>query len=72
MREKLLKLKIDGYVQSKELYEDKNFVILIPYYKAEASISRSDAQRSLKDARGFVERITNLIEELAEQSGGTY
>jgi hypothetical protein len=28
MREKLLKLKIDGYVQSKELYEDKNFVIL--------------------------------------------
>lgn len=32
MREKLLKLKIDGYVQSKELYEDKNFVILVPYY----------------------------------------
>lgn len=187
MREKLLKLKIDGYVQSKELYEDKNFVILVPlyldksrhnletadlllklsddreskkalrlredynaydwvisasyyamfhaataalgslglrarnhdcliesmeyhfvhkkkvletelidkiarlksleekyinqmwhtksrrntaHYKAEASISRSDAQRSLKDARGFVERITNLIEELREQGGG--
>lgn len=188
MREKLLKLKIDGYVQSRELYEDKNFVLLIPYYldksrhnletanlllklsddgeskrvlrlredynaydwvisagyyamfhaataalgslglrarshdcliealeyhfvhkkkvletelidkiarlksleekyvnqmwhtksrrntahyKAEASISRSDALKSLKDAHGFVERITNLIDELQEKGVGT-
>lgn len=32
MKEKLLQLKIDGYVQSKDLYEDKNFVVLISYY----------------------------------------
>ena len=32
MKERLLKLKIDGYVQSKDLYEDKNFVVLTSYY----------------------------------------
>lgn len=32
MRDKLLELKIEGYVQSKDLYEDKNFIVLVPYY----------------------------------------
>jgi uncharacterized protein (UPF0332 family) len=32
MKEKLLKLKIDGYLQSRDLYEDKNFVVLTSYY----------------------------------------
>jgi uncharacterized protein (UPF0332 family) len=29
---KFLKLKIDGYVQSRDLYEDKNFAVLTSYY----------------------------------------
>jgi uncharacterized protein (UPF0332 family) len=38
----------------------------IAHYKAEESISRSDAQKSLKDAYEFVERMEELIDELKE------
>jgi uncharacterized protein (UPF0332 family) len=39
----------------------------IAHYKAEQSISRSDAQKSLGDAYEFVERMEDLIEELKDQ-----
>ena len=38
----------------------------VAHYKAEESISRSDAHKSLQDAYEFVERMENLIEELKE------
>ena len=53
MREKLLKLKIDGYVQSRELYEDKNFVLLIPYYldKSRHNLETANLLLKLSDDR---------------------
>jgi uncharacterized protein (UPF0332 family) len=38
----------------------------IAHYKAEESISRSDAQKSLQDAYGFVERMEELIDEMKD------
>jgi uncharacterized protein (UPF0332 family) len=53
MKEKLLKLKIDGYLQSRDLYEDKNFVVLTSYY--------------LDKSRHNLE-TTNLLFKLSEDS----
>jgi len=44
----------------------KQLIQNIAHYKAEESISRSDAQKSLKDAYEFVERMEELIDELKE------
>jgi len=39
----------------------------IAHYKAEESISRSDAHKSLQDAYEFVERMEALVEELKDR-----
>ncbi len=31
MKKGLLKLKIDGYLKDGDIYEDKNFSVLVPY-----------------------------------------
>jgi hypothetical protein len=50
-RDKLLELKIEGYVQSKELYEDENFVVLVPYYLDKSRHNLETASLLLKVVR---------------------
>ena len=60
VRDKLLELKMEGYVQSKDLYEDKNFAVLVPYYidKSRHNLETASLLLRLSEVEGAKRALT--------------
>jgi uncharacterized protein (UPF0332 family) len=64
MQERFLKLKIDGYLQSRDLYEDKDFVVLTSYYLDKSRHNLETANLLLKlSENNEAKKTMNLRED---------